>query len=73
MRCLKLLCERIMALDSDRQIADLQERAAVRNRPTRFGTPITVATPKVLLQNAASAFTLFQQQSHFSCKLQSLT
>ena len=43
MRCFKLLGERIMARDFDRQVAGLQVRAAVLNRFTRLGTPITVA------------------------------
>ena len=42
MRCFKLLGERVMARDFDRQVAKLQVRAAVRNRFTRLGTPITV-------------------------------
>jgi hypothetical protein len=45
MRCFKLLGERIMARDFDRQVAELQVRAAVLNRFTRLGTPITVAMP----------------------------
>ena len=42
MRCFKLLGERIMARDFDRQVAELQVRAAVLNRFTRLGTPTTV-------------------------------
>jgi chromosome condensin MukBEF MukE localization factor len=45
MRCFKLLGERIMARDFDRQVAELQVRAAVLNRFTRLGTPITVPMP----------------------------
>ncbi len=45
MRCFKLLGERIMARDFDRQVAELQVRAAVLNRFRRLGTPITVAMP----------------------------
>ena len=45
MHCFKLLGERIMARDFDRQVAELQVRAAVLNRFTRLGTPITVAMP----------------------------
>ena len=41
MRCFKLLGERAMARDFDRQVAELQVRAAVLNRFTRLGTPIT--------------------------------
>lgn len=43
MRCFKLLGERIMARDFDRQVAELQIRAAILNRFTRLGTPMTVA------------------------------
>jgi len=42
MRCFKLLGERVMARDFDRQVAELQVRAAVLNRFTRLGTPITI-------------------------------
>lgn len=44
MRCLKLLGERIMSRDFDRQVAELQVRAALLNRFTQLGTPVTVAT-----------------------------
>ena len=43
MRCFKLLSERVMARDFDRQVAELQVRAAILNRFTRLGTPTTVA------------------------------
>jgi len=42
MRCFKLLGERVMARDSDRQVAELQIRAALLNRFTHLGSPITV-------------------------------
>jgi chromosome condensin MukBEF MukE localization factor len=42
MRYFKLLGERVMARDFDRQVAELQVRAAVLNRFTRLGTPVTV-------------------------------
>ena len=45
MRSFKLLGERIMARDFDRQVAELQVRAAVLNRFTRLGTPVTVPMP----------------------------
>ena len=41
MRCFKLLGERVMARDFDRQIAELQIRAAILNRFTAPGTPQT--------------------------------
>jgi hypothetical protein len=43
MRCFKLLGERVMALDFDRQVAELQVRAAILNRFTQLDTPTTVA------------------------------
>ena len=43
MRCLKLLGERVMARDFDRQVAELQVRAAILHRFSRLGTPTTVA------------------------------
>ena len=45
MRCFKLLGERVMARDFDRQIAELQVRAAILNRFTQLGTPMTVRMP----------------------------
>ena len=45
MRCFKLLGERVMARDFDRQVAELQVRAALLNRFTQLGTPVTVAMP----------------------------
>ena len=45
MRCFKLLGERVMARDFDRQVAELQVRAAILNRFTRLGTPVTVRMP----------------------------
>jgi hypothetical protein len=43
MRCFKLLGERVMARDFDRQVAELQIRAALLNRFTHLGRPITMA------------------------------
>ena len=42
MRCIKFMDERVMARDFDRQVAELQVRAAILNRFTQFGTPETV-------------------------------
>jgi hypothetical protein len=38
MHCFKLLSERVMARDFDRQVAELQIRAAILNRFTALGT-----------------------------------
>jgi len=43
MRYFKLLGERVMARDFDRDVAELQVRAAILNRLTKLGTPTTVA------------------------------
>lgn len=42
MRCVKLLGERIMARDFDRQDAEIKIRIALMNRFTSLGTPETV-------------------------------
>ena len=41
MRCLKLLGERLMARDLDRQTPEIHIRAALLNRFTRLGIPET--------------------------------
>ena len=41
MHCIKLLGQRLMARDFDRQVAELQVRVAVLNGFTALGTPIT--------------------------------
>jgi hypothetical protein len=43
MRCAKLLGERVMARDFDRQVAELRVRAALLNRFIQLGKPTTVA------------------------------
>ena len=45
MRCFKLLGERVSARIFNSQVAELQVRAALLNRFTQLGTPITVAIP----------------------------
>lgn len=42
MGCFKRLGERVMARDFDRQVAELQVRAAILNRFTALGTPMTM-------------------------------
>jgi hypothetical protein len=39
---LQAACERVMARDFDRQVAELQIRAAILNRFTKLGKPTTV-------------------------------
>ena len=41
MHCVKLLGQSLMARDFDRQVAELQIRAAVLNRHTALGIPVT--------------------------------
>ena len=43
MHCMKLLGQRLMARDFDRQVAELQVRIAVLNGYTALGTPVTEA------------------------------
>ena len=45
MHYFKLLDERVMARGFDRQVAELQVRAAILNRFRRLGTPTTVPMP----------------------------
>lgn len=42
MRCFKQGGERVMARDFDRQVAAFQVRAALLNRFTQLGTPVTL-------------------------------
>lgn len=42
MNCLKLLGERVRSRDFDRQVAELHIRAAILNRFTALGTPVTL-------------------------------
>lgn len=41
MRCFKLLGEHVVSRDFDRQVAELQIRAAILNRFTALGVPLT--------------------------------
>ena len=43
MHCLKLLGQRLMARDLDRQVAEFQVRVAVMNGFTALGIPVTEA------------------------------
>ena len=43
MNCVKLLGQKLMSRDFDRQVAGVQIRAAVMNRFTALGIPVTVA------------------------------
>ncbi len=43
MNCVKLLGQRLMARDFDRQVAEVQIRVAALNRFTALGIPTTVA------------------------------
>ncbi|SDI33379.1 hypothetical protein SAMN04488245_114137 [Alloyangia pacifica] len=43
MDCVKLLGQRLMSLDLDRQVAEVQTRVVVLNRSTALGFPMTVA------------------------------
>ena len=41
MHCVKLMGQRLMARDFDRQVAEIQIRIAVLNRYTALGIPVT--------------------------------
>ena len=43
MNCVKLLGQRLMSRDFERQVAEVQIRVAVLNRVTALGIPMTVA------------------------------
>ena len=44
MHCVKLLGQRLMARDFDRQVSEFQIRVAVLNGFTALGIPVTEAT-----------------------------
>ena len=44
MNCLKLLGQKLMTRDFDRQVAELQIRVAILNRCTALGIPVTQPT-----------------------------
>ncbi|EEW60946.1 ISSpo9, transposase [Ruegeria sp. TrichCH4B] len=43
MNCVKLLGQRLISRDFDRQVAEVQIRTVVMNRFTALGIPVTVA------------------------------
>lgn len=47
MHCVKLLGQRLMARDFDRQVAEFQVRVAVLNGSTALGIPLTEAVGQV--------------------------
>jgi hypothetical protein len=49
MRCLTLLGERVMPRDFQRQVAELQITAAILNRFTALGTPLTQRAGSICL------------------------
>ena len=49
MHCVQLLGPSLMAREFDRQVAELQVRAAVLNGYTALGTPVTEPVGKVRL------------------------
>ncbi len=44
MHCMKLLGQRLMARDFDRQVAEVQVRIAIMNGYTGLGIPVTKTT-----------------------------
>ena len=49
MHCVKLLGQRLSARDFDRQVAEIQIRAAILNGFTALGIPRTVTLGKIRL------------------------
>jgi hypothetical protein len=47
MQCVKLLGQRLMARDFDRQVAELQVRIVILNGYTALGVPVTKAVGQV--------------------------
>ena len=45
MNCVKLLGQKLMARDFDRQTAELQARISILNRFTALGIPVTRPAP----------------------------
>jgi hypothetical protein len=74
MNCMKLLGQKLMARDFDRQTAELQVRIAILNRFTALGIPVTqpVAKPRQgkgkfgLQAFCATRPVLVQLQIHFN-------
>ena len=64
MHCVKLLGQRLMARDFDRQVAELQIRIAVRNGYIALGIPVKEAVGYSLSgERGSSTITSFVQQS----------
>jgi hypothetical protein len=53
MHCVKLLGQRLMARDCDRQVAEFQVRVAVLNGDTALGIPVTKVAGQVCPGKAA--------------------
>lgn len=71
MRCFKLLGERVMARDFDRQVAELQVWAAVLNRFTRLDIDYGLGVVSQTTNSVSSPFARFAQQSQFVTMLAS--
>jgi hypothetical protein len=54
MRFFKLLVERVMSRDFDRQVAELQIKAAILNRFTALGPPLRSAKDRSVLGKGTS-------------------
>lgn len=72
MRCFKLLGERVMARDFDRQVAELQVRAAALNRFTRLDTDYALGDVNQTTNSVSSPSARFAQQSQFVNMLASM-
>ncbi len=63
MHCVKLLGQRLMARDFDRQVAEFQVRVAVLNVFTGVGIPITKVIGGLSGRRGSPAVSRFVQQS----------
>ena len=63
MRCFKLLGERVMARDFDRQVVELQVRVAILNRLRDWGRLTPFVCPDFLGYGAIAFSNSFVQQS----------
>ena len=63
MRFFKLLVERVMSRDFDRQVAELQIKAAILNRFTALGPPYAARRIGLSWERELPAFRGFAQQS----------
>jgi hypothetical protein len=65
MHCVKLLKQRLIARDFDRQVAEFQVRIAVLNGYTALGIPVIETAGSPSGERETSAFSQLVQQSRY--------